>query len=142
MAALLRVVIDPGVLVSAPIAPGGAPRRVLQAWRDGKIEMIVSLKLLTELRSVLERDKFRKYLSIREAERYVALIRREADLRADPPEAPRLSADPKDDYLLALGVAASASFVISGDPHLTRIENARPPVMTPARLAELLAAGD
>jgi uncharacterized protein len=142
MAATLRVVIDPGVLVSAAIAPGGAPGRLIEAWRDGRIEMIVSPGLLAELKGVLRRDKFRKYLTIGEAERYVALIRREADLRADPPDVPRVTADPKDDYLLALGVATSADLVISGDPHLTQVERPRSPVMTPAGLAELLAVGD
>jgi len=72
----------------------------------------------------------------------VALIRREAELRRDPVEVPRISADPKDDYLLALARATSADLLVSGDPHLTRLEHVRPPVTTPARIADLLARGD
>jgi putative PIN family toxin of toxin-antitoxin system len=142
VASNVRVVIDPGVLVSAAIKPDGTPGRLLDEWRDDRFEMVVSPALLAELKGVLLRDKFRRYLSVDEVERFVALIRREAELRADPEDIPRLSNDPKDDYLLALGAATRVSLVISGDPHLTELENARPPVMIPARFADLLHSGD
>jgi putative PIN family toxin of toxin-antitoxin system len=142
MAAILRVVIDPGVLVSAAISPNGSPRLLLNAWRDGRIELIVSLKLLGELNQVLSQTKFRRYLSVHEAERFVALIRREAELRTDPEDVPGVSADPKDDYLLALARITRASLVVSGHPHLTGLQTHDPPVMSPAQLADLLAMGD
>ncbi len=142
MAAILRVVIDPGVLISAAIAPSGSPRRLLEAWRDSRVEMIVSPRLLAELKDVLSRDKFRRYLSQGEADQFVALIRREAELRRDPQEVPRISADPKDDYLLALARATQADLLVSGDPHLTQLEHVQPLVTTPARLVDLLARGD
>jgi len=138
----VRVVVDPGVLVSAAIVPGGTARRVVEAWRDGRIEMIVSPALLAELKSVLSRDKFRRYLSQVEADQFVALLRREAELRADPPRAPRIAVDPKDDYLLALASATRADLLISGYAHLTGLTDVRPPVTTPARLVDLLLEGD
>jgi len=142
MAAVVRAVIDPGVLVSAAISPNGSPRLLVNAWRDGQIELIVSLKLLGELKDVLLRTKFRRYLSMDEAERFVALIRREAELRADPVDVPGVSADPNDDYLVALARSTRASVVVSGDPHLTGLQTQDPPVMTPGQFADLLAAGD
>ena len=114
----------------------------MEAWRDGRVEMIVSPQLLAELKDVLSRDKFRRYLSKDEADQFVALIRREAELRRDPLAAPRVSADPKDDYLVALAQATGADLLVSGDPHLTRLEHFRPPVTTPAGLADRLAGGD
>jgi putative PIN family toxin of toxin-antitoxin system len=138
----LRVVVDPGVLVSAAIVPDSTPRRVVQAWSDGRIQMIVSPRLLAELKAVLSRHKFRRYLSIEEADQFVALIRREAELRADPPEARPIAPDPKDDYLLALASATRADLLISGDGHLTGLTKVRPPVTTPARLIDILVTGD
>jgi uncharacterized protein len=141
VAAPVRVVVDPGVLVSAAITSNGTPRRLLDVWRGGDIELVVSPALLTELRRVLLRPKFRRYLSLEEVERFVALIRREAELRTDPPEVPAVSADPKDDYLLALARATRVRFLVSGDAHLTDLD-VLPPVVTPAQLADMLTTGD
>lgn len=138
----LRAVVDPGVLVSAAITSNGAPRRLLEAWLAGQIELIVSPELLTELRTVLERPKFRRYLSLDEVERFVGHIRAEAELRADPTEVSRVVADPDDDYLVALARATRADVLVSGDAHLTELDLGHPLVMTPGRLVEVIATGD
>jgi putative PIN family toxin of toxin-antitoxin system len=130
------------VLVSAAITSNGGPRRLLEAWRGGEIELVISPALLAELRTVLARPKFRRYLSLDEVERFVAHIRQEAELRADPQEASRVVADPDDDYLVALARATHADVLVSGDAHLTELDLGHPPVMTPARLFEALASGD
>ncbi len=132
----LRIVADSGVLISAAISTGGHPQQVLAAWSAGRIELIVSPRLLAELNRVFRRDKFRKYLALATADRYVLLLRREADLRADPIDAIRVSRDPDDDYLLALAASTSADFLVSGDPHLTELTDVQPPVVTPTRLVE------
>lgn len=45
--------MDPNVLVSAAISAGGPPHRILEAWRAGRFEMLVSYDLLYELEAVL-----------------------------------------------------------------------------------------
>ncbi len=49
----------------------------------------------------------------------------------DPPAEPDLTPDPKDDYLLTLARTAHADCIVSGDTHLTELEHAKPPVLTP-----------
>ncbi len=100
---MYRVVLDPGVLIAALISSKGAPRALLQAWMDGALELLVSPNLFAELARVLGREKFRRYTSEREAQAYVAFLRRFATLRADVESPARLSPDPGDDYLLAKG---------------------------------------
>lgn len=72
----------------------------------------------------------------------MALIRQEAELRADPADPPRVVTGPNDDYLVALAGATRVSMLVSGDVHLTGLEDQHPPVVTPARLVDLLASGD
>jgi putative PIN family toxin of toxin-antitoxin system len=60
---VLRVVIDPGVFVSALIAPKGAPAQVLDLLLEQRFELVVSPRLLAELTGVLLRDRFRRYAS-------------------------------------------------------------------------------
>lgn len=133
-----RVVLDPGVLVAALISKKGAPAQLLLEWRAGHFELAVSPLLLRELGRVLTRDKFRRYVSLDEAEHYVRMILRGATLVEDPPEPPPLTPDPGDDYLMALASAAGARFLVSGDAHLTQLREPVPPVLTPRAFLERL----
>ena len=127
-----RAVLDTNVLVSALISPGGGSALLLLELRSGAFELIVSPLLLAELREVLRRDKFRRYVSEAEADAYVDLIRTEGVLRADPSPSPEpLGADPGDEYLIDLARDAQVDALVTGDAHLLEL---RPtiPVMTPA----------
>jgi uncharacterized protein len=87
--------------------------------------------LLAELERVLLRPKFRAYVTPQEVRAYVALLRRLVPLESDPEVTAGLTPDPGDDYLVALARAAKAHFLVSGDPHLTELKRAHPPVLTP-----------
>ncbi len=56
----------------------------------------------------------------------------------DPGSIPRATPDPKDDYLVALALSSEVDFLVSGDPHLTGLEGARPRILTPRAFLELL----
>ncbi len=58
----------------------------------------------------------------------------------DPASIPRVTPDPNDDYLVALARAAKVRFLVSGDPHLTGLQDADPPVLTPRGLADRLSS--
>jgi putative PIN family toxin of toxin-antitoxin system len=133
-----RAVLDTNVLVSALISPGGGSARLLLELRSGAFELIVSPLLLAELREVLRRDKFRRYVSGAEADAYVELIRSEGVVRADPGPSPEpLSADPDDEYLIDLARDARADALVTGDAHLLDLR-AIIPAMTPAEFLEML----
>ncbi|MGH9152988.1 MAG: PIN domain-containing protein [Acidimicrobiales bacterium] len=52
-----RIVVDPGVLVSAALSPMGNPARIVEAVRSGRVVLIASPALLAELDDVLGRPK-------------------------------------------------------------------------------------
>lgn len=137
---MLRVVIDPGVLIAALSSPKGAPRALLQAWIEGAFELIVSSKLLSELERVLKREKFRNYVGLREVSQYLALLRRFATIAPDVEITEKLSPDPDDDYLIGLAASQSATCLVSGDAHLTDLKQSPIPVLTPRALLEQLRA--
>lgn len=128
-----RVVLDPGVLVSALITPGGAPARLLSEMRAGRLELIVSPQLLDELEQVLLREKFRRYADLDAVRDYLVFIRREAFAAPDPHDVPPLrSPDPDDDYLIALAFAQNATLV-SGDSDLLDLVGGAP-ILAPSDL--------
>ena len=135
----MRAVLDPNVLVSAAISPAGPPRQILNAWGDGRFELIVSAILLGELRDVLARPKLRRWISAALAAELVDGIAESAVILDDPHERHATSPDPDDDYLIALARASRADYLISGDQHLLALDGPDPPVLTPRRFLNLLA---
>jgi uncharacterized protein len=128
---MARVVLDPGVLVSALITPTGAPAKLLLEWRAGGVELIASPMLLGELEGVLGREKFRRYVGRDAVDDYLDLLRQECVLVEDPEGSPPLrSADPDDDYLIALARGQNA-VLVSGDRHLLDLAD-RAPILSPA----------
>ncbi len=110
--------------------------RVLAAAEEGRYELVLSTRLVSELEDVLRREKFRRYLPIESVPLFISRLALAASrasggpLPYDPPyeegEIVQVSADPKDDYLVALAVASEASYLVSGDPHLLDLQTSAP----------------
>lgn len=136
---MTRAVLDPNVLIAAALAPDGAPAECLRAHADGRFELIVSETLLAELTDVLARQKFRRYLSLTQAERLVAALRRDAIMCAEPGTAPPIrSPDPNDDYLLSLAHNEHAQVLVTGDGHLLGLRSPPLRIITPRDFLALL----
>ena len=135
---MTRAVLDPNVIVSAALRPEGAPAHCFYAHAEGRFELVASPLLLAELRRVLRRDRFRSYLTVERAERFVDGIARAATLVDDPPDREPLSRDPADDYLIALARASSAHVLVTGDRDLLELEVAEIAIVTPRAFLELL----
>ena len=127
----MRVVIDPNVLVSALISPAGPSAEIVRAWTDERFDLVVSEALILELDDVLARPKFRRWISQADAAAFVASLAAAGEVVADPPEPSPVSADPADDYLIALAGAAGIDYLVSGDRHLTELPDPSPPILTP-----------
>lgn len=136
----MRAVLDPNVVISALLSPGGSPAKVLRSWLDGAYELVVSELLLAELERALAYPKLRKRIDPAEAAELVELLGREAEVVEDPGDPPEVrSPDPGDDYLIALAAAAHAA-IVSGDGHLLGLAE-RLPVYSPGAFLALLETG-
>ena len=118
----MRVVIDPNVLISAVINPTGAPGRLIEAVRSGRLQLIACPILLNEFAGVLARPKFRRWLTEDEAIRFGIDLAALAEHNPDPEVPyPIATRDPNDDYLVALTLKAEADALISGDADLAQV---------------------
>jgi len=130
-------VLDPNVLVAALLSRRGTPAKLLQLWLDGAFEVVVAVSLLAELQRVLAYPKIRASVSEVEAAAFLALLEGGATTIDDPARPPSLrTADPNDDYLVALAEAARA-VIVSGDRHLLDMAG-RLPVYSPADFLRLV----
>ncbi len=115
---MARVVLDVNVLVSAVISPLGPPAALVDAWRRGDLELIVSEQLLAEFSGVLRRPQFRRWISVDEVDALVLHFRRRGPVYEDDTEPARVATDPKDDYLIALATKSEADALVTGDVSL------------------------
>lgn len=113
----MRVVLDVNVLIASLLSPDGAPAKLVLRWLAGDFELIISDKLVAELKRALSYPKVHTRVVAAESAAFVLLLEASATRMPDPTEAPRRSRDPGDDYLLALAEASSA-VVVSGDRDL------------------------
>ncbi len=134
-----RAVLDTNVLVSALISPSGASEQLLIELGTGGFELIVSPLLLAELRDVLSRPKFRRYVLEAEIDACAELIRGEGLVVDDPlPSSEPVGVDPDDEYLIDLARAAQADALVTGDVHLLDLRDVLP-VRTPREFIDSLA---
>lgn len=138
---MLRVVLDVNVLVSAAIRQSSIPGLVLNSWRAGLFELIVSARLLAELRDVLGRSHLARFVIPADAEELIATLEENATVVDDPPLRERLvPGDADDDYLVALARAGRAHVIVTGDTHLLEAD-LQPQAVAPrdflARLADI-----
>ena len=132
----MRAVLDPNVLIAAILSRSGTPALVLQAWLDGRFDLIVSEALLTELERALGYPKLAARVSAEERSSFLELLRTAATPADDPADVPSVSADPGDDYLVALAHSQHA-LLVSGDQHLLALAD-RMPIMNPRAFLESL----
>ncbi len=122
----MRAVLDPNVIISGVLSAEGAPARILHAWRQGRVEVIVSPQLLEELRRALAYPKLRRRVTEVDAARLMSWVSQAGVAADDPGSHPTLrSADPGDDYLIALA-AAQRAVLVTGDQHLLDLRGKMP----------------
>jgi uncharacterized protein len=114
----VRLALDTNVLVSAVVARG-VSRRLFDLWREQRFELVACPMFLDELDEVLRRDRFRRVIAPDEVDARLSPLRTGATVVEDPADNPPVTADPDDDYLVALARREQADALVSGDRHLT-----------------------
>lgn len=139
----MRVVADANVLVSAALArsPEAPSVMILDAALEDEIELVTSPALLVEVADVLARPRLQKYVTLEEADEFVAELMKETTFVVDPVDLERVCRDPDDDYLVALARATRADVLVTGDDDLLSLDadNLGVDVITPRKLADRLS---
>ena len=129
---MIRVVVDPGIFVSAFIGPqGSVPDRIVRAWRTGRFELVLSPALLGELSEVLARPRFARATRGGRAVDFVNALGAGSSMASDPPGSEAITRDPKDDYLVRLARSSAATALVSGDRDLLEAGIRDVAVLTP-----------
>lgn len=138
----MLVVLDPNILISALLTPGGVARRVLQAGIAGRYELVLCPALIPEVEDVATRPKIAERIPDGAAAQFVADLRGSAHEELDPQTIETTSRDPADDYLVALAQAVHADHLVSGDADLLSLTDPPIPITILRNFAILLDQTD
>ena len=120
----MRVVLDTNTVVSGFLW-GEAPRALIDAAMDERIELFTCAALIEELAGILPRQKFAQRLAEKQLsipaliERYSALAEIVEPASLSGPVSPDLD----DDVVLATALAAHAELIVSRDKHLRNLKH-------------------
>jgi hypothetical protein len=134
----VRVVLDTNVLISALLSAHGSPALVLDAWRDGRFELVTGQEQIVELKRAAGYEKLRRYIPRAALGRLVTALRNAEILLVRLPRV-GASPDPGDDYLLAMAISTDADFLVTGDNPLLALKRiCTTRIVAPGRFAKLL----
>ena len=108
----------------------GAAYQVLKAWRDGKIQILVSPSILEEYhRVMLELSARFPEIDPRSLVDFLAV---HSEIVLPPSLPPVIQHDPSDDKFLECALAGEACCIVSGDRHLLNLTKfERIPILKP-----------
>jgi hypothetical protein len=142
---MIRAVLDTNVWVSAILTPGNPPARILEFALTGKMRLLVSPGIIREIGQVLKYPKVKKTLrkhriTSQEVDAVILKLLKAAIITPGEILAEAVSADPADDMIIACALEGQADFIISGDHHLTDLEDYQGiKIVAPATFLALIA---
>ena len=130
----LRVVLDTNVLVSGLAYPGSVPGRIVEVWRQGGLDVVLSRYILDELSRVLPRLT-RVNLSASEIRDLVDSFVFLADMVEPDGGQDAELRDSADQQVLGTLRASQADYLITGDKDLLALAE-KYSIVTPATFWE------
>ena len=114
----MKVVLDTNVFISGVFFTG-PPYRILSAWRDGDVKMVVSAEILDEYRRV--GDALAEQFPDVDIGPILELVTVEAELVWASSLSEPVCKDSDDDKFIACAIAGGVKQVVSGDKHLLKV---------------------
>lgn len=124
---MITAVLDTNVLVSGIVGfhKPTPPAQILEAWRAGEFQLVVSGHIIDELKSALEKPYFAQRITPQQVAGTIALFKEEAIVTPITINIQGAATHPEDDLTLATAVSAKVDYLVTGDqPLLRKVGNA------------------
>jgi putative PIN family toxin of toxin-antitoxin system len=120
----MRVVLDTNTVISRYLSPSGTPARIFEYWEHGAFTLLISEPILAEIERVFSYPRINKRLglSAKEIAGLVAGFATFGELVTPQQRLRVVEDDPNDDMLIECAIEGKAGYLVSGDPHLTEIQ--------------------
>lgn len=129
--AQISIVLDTNVLLSGIAYPNSIPGKIISAWRNGGIEVVLSHYILGELLRVLPKLNHRLGWSQQEIQDFIDSLAFLANLVEPLPTDEINLRDQADQPVLGTLLASKVNYLVTGDKDLLALAN-QYPIVTPA----------
>lgn len=113
-----KVFLDTNVLISA-LGWKGKPRVIFEKCLHGELELVTSPNQIDELKRVMDYPKFN--FTEEQKARFISIILEIAGMVEIPGKVKVIEGDPDDDAMLETAIVGNVDYLISGDPHLLKL---------------------
>lgn len=114
----MKVILDTNVFVSGVFFTG-SPYQILQAWRNGKLQLVISQEIFEEYRKV--RETLSQQLPAIDLGPMLRLVAVQAKFFSPQKLPGFVCDDPDDDEFLTCAIASKTKIIVSGDKHLLKV---------------------
>ena len=138
----MRVVLNTNTIISAFIDSEGLPYQAVELWFNRNYDLITSTYQIEELRDVGRRESIKPLVTAHAVGRFINLLRTQATVFEKLPEVD-FSPDPKDNPILAAGIAGQVQYIVSGDKgHMLTLGKVQGiPIITARRFVTMVKSG-
>ena len=116
----MKLVLYTNILISA-LGWNGNERNLILSAFEHKIELILSLDILTEFVLVLQRPKF-EFIEKKEIMKFLEFLFSVCNIVTPKEKIELIKDDPEDNKILECAVAGEVDFIITGDKHLLNLK--------------------
>ena len=116
---MLKVILDTNVFISGILTSEGNPSTIIKAWkRTRKFQLFVSEEIIQEVLKVMARLDVEADIILD----WDKMIRKNAVLVKPDKKITAIQKDISDNKFLECAVKVKADYIVSGDKHLTELE--------------------
>lgn len=114
----MKIVLDTNVFISG-IFFSGSPAQILKAWKEQKIQIVLSKEILDEYQRVAG-ELSAKFPSV-DIEPIIELLTIYGEVVETAGISVTVCEDPDDNMFLECAIASNSKIIVSGDNHLLKI---------------------
>lgn len=114
----MKIVLDTNVFISG-IFFSGPPAQILKAWKEQKIQIVLSKEILNEYQSVAE-ELSANFSSV-DIEPIIELLTIYGEVVETEGISVKVCEDPDDNMFIECAIASNSKIIVSGDKHLLNI---------------------
>jgi putative PIN family toxin of toxin-antitoxin system len=118
---VIRAVLDANVFVSGFPAHGVPVADLVDRWRAGAFQLVVSEHILDAIARAWAKPYWHARLSQQQVDRALAVLRAEAEIVELTVAVQGVASHPEDDFVLATALSGAVDYVITGDKRLQRL---------------------
>lgn len=117
---MISAVLDTNILASGTVTAVTPPGQILDRWRDGQFELVVSEHIIDELERTLNKPYFQKHLTSSVSTAFIDLLQNKATIIPITVKVKSIATHPEDDLVIAAAVSGKADYLVTGDGPLLR----------------------